>query len=161
MLSWLLSELAKITAGSVKDADQPIFRLLSSQRSNTELAIATNRHVSSSASAGSVLATWLTIARCCASRSSMRVLQFCQSIKDRDRAMVVSRLQISLATSPRRTLGASQFQSQPSLHGCIGSAALRPATRQGAAAPRLSKFLHSAFSSKSPWSQSAKRRFRH
>jgi hypothetical protein len=53
----------------------------------------------SRASFGSALATLSTIARRWVSRSPARALTPCQSTNDRDRAMVVSRLRTSFASS--------------------------------------------------------------
>ena len=57
------------------------------------------RHIRSSPSTGSSLATLSTMARRCISRSSTKVRRFRQSTNERDLAIVASRLRISRATA--------------------------------------------------------------
>lgn len=73
--------------------------LLSSQRSNTDVASPINRQISASASSGSAGAICSTMARRWVSRSSTSFLRFFQLMKPLARAMLVNRLVISRAAS--------------------------------------------------------------
>ena len=113
--------------------------LLSSQRLKTELANAVNRHSNSSASARSAFAIWSTIARRCVSRSPTNAFRFCQSMKEWDRAMVVSRLRTCFATSPGLCAPANSSRSRRLVAALSVLTSISNSARR--VAPRAARFF--------------------